>query len=110
MRRFYTPVGAFPHQPACAKTLILQSDCAYVIISTETSNDFLLNFIPSQMLTLLAFPTPHYNQMQCHSGFVLHTITGFHRPELNHYYGIICHPAMHQMILGQSLVSSYQQY
>lgn len=26
-----------------------------------------------------------------HSGFILHTITGFHRPELDHYYGIICH-------------------
>ena len=24
-------------------------------------------------------------------GFVLHTITGFHRPSLTHYYGFICH-------------------
>ncbi|MFQ3218604.1 MAG: hypothetical protein ACI96W_000955 [Paraglaciecola sp.] len=24
-------------------------------------------------------------------GFVLHTITGFHRPSLTHYYGLICH-------------------
>ena len=24
-------------------------------------------------------------------GFTLHTITGFHRPSLTHYYGFICH-------------------
>lgn len=24
-------------------------------------------------------------------GFILHTITGFHRPSLTHYYGFICH-------------------
>ena len=27
------------------------------------------------------------------SGFPLHTITGFHRPDLTHYYGLICHLA-----------------
>ena len=26
-------------------------------------------------------------------GFTLHTITGFHRPNFTHYYGIICHLA-----------------
>jgi hypothetical protein len=25
------------------------------------------------------------------SGFTLHTVTSFHRPELQHYYGFICH-------------------
>ncbi|WP_216664443.1 hypothetical protein, partial [Oceanispirochaeta sp. M1] len=88
-RQFHTPAGTLQFLPVCAKTLIRQSDCAYAVISSETSNDFLLNFIPSQMLTLLAFPASHYNQMQCHSGFILQTITGFHRPELNHYYGFI---------------------
>ena len=27
------------------------------------------------------------------SGFALHTVTGLHRPELHHYYGVICHLA-----------------
>ena len=26
-------------------------------------------------------------------GFTLHTITGFHRPNFTHYYGVICHLA-----------------
>ena len=28
-----------------------------------------------------------------HLGFILHTVTSFHRPRLNHYYGFICHLA-----------------
>lgn len=28
-----------------------------------------------------------------HPGFILHTVTSFHRPRFNHYYGFICHLA-----------------
>ena len=31
------------------------------------------------------------NKIQGHSGFILHTVTSFHRPEFHHYYGFICH-------------------
>ena len=48
----------------------------------KASGDLLLNFIPSQVRTLLASPSPRCNQVQRHSGFPLHTITGFHWPEL----------------------------
>ncbi|WP_269520443.1 hypothetical protein [Alteromonas sp. BMJM2] len=36
-------------------------------------------------------------------GFILHTITGFHRPSLTHYYGIICHLTLANT-LGHPLV------
>ncbi len=34
---------------------------------------------------------PRTNKPPSHPGFTLHTVTSFHRPELQHYYGIICH-------------------
>lgn len=34
---------------------------------------------------------PRTNKPPSHPGFSLHTVTSFHRPRLQHYYGIICH-------------------
>lgn len=43
-----------------------------------------------------------------HSGFILHTITGFHRPELHHYYGFICHLTPAQ-VLNHFLILCFQK-
>jgi len=34
---------------------------------------------------------PRTNKPSGRLGFILHTVTSFHRPRLHHYYGIICH-------------------
>ncbi|HBH30473.1 MAG TPA: hypothetical protein DDX81_01000 [Desulfofustis sp.] len=39
------------------------------------------------------------------SGFPLHTVTSFHRPELQHYCGIICHLTPHRQALSLLLYS-----
>ena len=65
-------------------------------------------FSPSQLLWLLA----HNNLIRLvaddHPGFTLHTITGFQRPELNHYYGFICHLTPTQ-VLNHFLYLCFQQ-
>ena len=40
---------------------------------------------------LLAKMDPIKHNADSRLGFTLHTITGFHRPSLTHYYGFICH-------------------
>lgn len=40
---------------------------------------------------LLAKIAPIKHTADSRLGFPLHTITGFHRPSLTHYYGFICH-------------------
>jgi hypothetical protein len=42
-----------------------------------------------------------------HLSFLLHTVTGLHRPRLQHYYGFICHLAPHMLSLSFLLSSSY---
>ena len=42
-------------------------------------------------LKLLAKINPIKRVVDSRLGFILHTITGFHRPSLTHYYGFICH-------------------
>ena len=42
-------------------------------------------------LKLLAKIDPIKHNVDGRLGFPLHTITGFHRPSLTHYYGFICH-------------------
>ena len=43
---------------------------------------------------------PRTNKPPGHPGFTLHTVTSFHRPELQHYYGIICHLTLHRSALS----------
>ena len=56
-------------------------------------NSLQICFTPSQNIPLLAKMLPTRLDADSQSGFFLHTITGFHRPDLTHYYGLICHLA-----------------
>jgi hypothetical protein len=47
-------------------------------------------FTPSQLMALLATINPS-KLVAGQLSFILHTITGFHRLCLDHYYGFICH-------------------
>lgn len=39
------------------------------------------------------------NQVERHRGFLLHTVTRLLRPQLTHYYGIICHLTPRRLLL-----------
>ncbi|CAG20262.1 hypothetical protein PBPRA1858 [Photobacterium profundum SS9] len=52
-----------------------------------------VRFPPSQSTVLLVSVDPIKHHVDSRLGFPLHTITGFHRPSLTHYYGFICHLA-----------------
>ena len=43
---------------------------------------------------------PHTNKPYGRLGFILHTVTSFHRPRLHNYYGIICHLTSLQAVLS----------
>ena len=65
--------------------------------------------LPEPSVELLAIDRPR-EQVAGQSGFTLHTLTGFHRPDLHHYYGFICHPARFtqslELLLGIGLLRS----
>ena|GEM_PF-6955459 len=46
------------------------------------------------------------NSVRHHRGFILQTVTSFHRPRLTHYYGIICHLTPLQLRLELPLVAA----
>jgi len=48
-------------------------------------------FTPSQLIALLTTINSNRQSAAGRLSFTLHTITGFHRLCLNHYYGFICH-------------------
>lgn len=48
-------------------------------------------FIPSQRVTTFDSQRPIRRYADDQLGFILLTITGFHRPSFTHYYGLICH-------------------
>ncbi len=58
---------------------------------TSTHHRLKMYFIPSQRW--MAFGNLHSIRHIADDqlGFVLHTITGFHRPSFTYYYGFICH-------------------
>ena len=68
------------------------------------SDSLCIHEINKLLITVLKHASPLRNQLKLltkinpikHNadsrlGFPLHTITGFHRPSLTHYYGFICH-------------------
>ena len=68
------------------------------------SDSLCIHEINKSLITVLKHASPLRNQLKLltkidpikHNvdsrlGFILHTITGFHRPSLTHYYGFICH-------------------
>ena len=71
--------------PYCIQQLV----CLYSI--TPALSAFKDYFPPSQPPWLLAHAGPTGHSADDQLGFALHTITGFHRPGLTHYYGFICH-------------------
>ena len=73
-------------------------------ILMQVSKNLQTNFIPSRLPWLLAHASP-IREPHGRSGFALHTVASFHRPELHHYYGIICHLTPLRVLLDSSLIS-----
>ena len=69
--------------------------------SFTTSKNIQIYFLPSHLTRLLTLASPC--KPSC--SFTLHTVTSFHRPELHHYYGFICHLTPHRIILSFPLIS-----
>ena len=65
----------------------LWADKLYLTLSIYFRNTSPLR----NQLKLLTQIDPIKRNADSRLGFVLHTITGFHRPSLTHYYGFICH-------------------
>ena len=61
------------------------------LMHRKTSNTLQIDFIPSQLIWLLAHISPRRTMPPGHPGFTLQSVTSFHRPGLHNYYGIICH-------------------
>ena len=73
-------LGVHPRQDACEP-----------VAGFRVFDTLIKYFIPSQLTTLLATARPSIHDDRGQSGFLLHTVTGLHWPDLYHYYGIICH-------------------
>jgi len=89
-------------------TCLIPSDdlCSIFLLKTDSKN-LQINFIPSQSIRLLTRINPRRTPPSGHSGFILHAVTRLHRPELQHYYGIICHLPLFRKVLGFLLVPSF---
>ena len=92
-------------------TCLIPSDdlCSIFLLKTDSKN-LQINFIPSQSIRLLTRTNPRRTPPSGHSGFILHAVTRLHRPEFQHYYGIICHLSLHQKVLGSLLVPSFSNF
>lgn len=53
--------------------------------------DALKEYFPPSPFIALLVSINAIKLVDGHLGFILHTITGFHRPRFIHYYGFICH-------------------
>ncbi len=84
------PVEYIPASPVCGARP-RQDVCEPLQKKSAPSMRFNEYFPPSQLAALLVTASPIRLIADGHPGFILHTITGFHRPEFAHYYGIICH-------------------
>lgn len=68
-----------------------QVTCVPIMKKKNHVHSLKINFAPSQSIPLLAKISSGKHRVAGHPGFILQTITGFHRPELDHYYRLICH-------------------
>lgn len=93
---------AFHSLPPAMCPVSSDSLCSNHMLGYDSEN-FQINFIPSQPVPLLAYTSPQQTRLPGHPGFTLHTVTSFHRPGFHHYYGIICHLTPLRQALDSSL-------
>lgn len=65
-----------------------------------------INFLPSQPKALLASPSAPANHAAGRPGFLLQSVTRFHWPGFQHYYGFLCHLTPLRFVLSLLLSSS----
>lgn len=66
-----------------------------------------MNFIPSHSDEAFGTHQPLPTLAADHPGFILQSVTSFHRPGFHHYYGIVCHLALHRKALSFLLYLPY---
>lgn len=103
VRPFPGPVGCFHIQPISDPLLTFQQSSVLLRAPLLPSKDFLENFVPSHPCCAFGGTTVPCTPLgRGRSGFLLHTVTGFLRSELTHYYGLICH--LLQLRFGLTLI------
>ena len=100
------PVDCLHTQPISNTLLTFQQFSVLLHASFLPSKDFIENFVPSHPRSAFGLTTVPCTFGRGRPGFLLRTITGFLRPELSYYYGLICHLLQHRFGLTLILLSS----